>query len=56
VWHGAPKSVEELERHRCIRFISPSSGRTVDWRCRRGGEEILEISDRAGTPNAGPRA
>jgi LysR family transcriptional regulator for bpeEF and oprC len=38
--HGAPKSVEELERHRCIRFISPSSGRTVDWRFRRGGEEI----------------
>jgi LysR family transcriptional regulator, regulator for bpeEF and oprC len=39
--HGAPKNIEELERHRCIRFISPSSGRTVDWRYRRGGEEIL---------------
>jgi LysR family transcriptional regulator for bpeEF and oprC len=39
--NGSPKSVEELERHRCIRFISPSSGRTVDWRFRRGGEEIL---------------
>lgn len=38
--HGAPKSVEELERHACIRFISPSTGRTVDWRFRRGGEEL----------------
>jgi LysR family transcriptional regulator for bpeEF and oprC len=39
--HGAPANVEELERHSCIRFISPSSGRTVDWRFRRGGEELL---------------
>jgi LysR family transcriptional regulator, regulator for bpeEF and oprC len=39
--HGAPRSVEELERHQCIRFISPSTGRTVDWRYRRGGEEIV---------------
>ncbi|HKX37455.1 MAG TPA: LysR family transcriptional regulator, partial [Burkholderiales bacterium] len=39
--HGVPKNIEELERHRCIRFISPSSGRTVDWRYRRGGEEIM---------------
>src|SRR5512134_1637103 len=38
--HGTPASVEELERHQCIRFISPSTGRTVDWRFRRGGEEI----------------
>jgi LysR family transcriptional regulator for bpeEF and oprC len=38
--HGVPKSIEDLERHRCIRFISPSSGRTVDWRFRRGGDEI----------------
>jgi LysR family transcriptional regulator, regulator for bpeEF and oprC len=39
--HGAPTNVEELGRHSCIRFISPSSGRTVDWRFRRGGEELV---------------
>ena len=37
--HGAPRSIEELERHNCIRFISPSAGRSVDWRFRNGAEE-----------------
>jgi LysR family transcriptional regulator for bpeEF and oprC len=36
--HGAPKTFEELERHQCIRFISPSTGRTVDWEFQKGDE------------------
>lgn len=38
--HGAPRSIAELERHNCIRFISPSAGRTMDWRFRNGEEQI----------------
>jgi LysR family transcriptional regulator, regulator for bpeEF and oprC len=30
--HGRPGSIEELARHNCMRFVSPSSGRTLDWR------------------------
>lgn len=37
---GTPLSVADLERHNCVRFISPSTGRTVDWRFQRGGEHI----------------
>lgn len=29
--HGTPGSVGDLERHNCIRFISPSTGRARDW-------------------------
>jgi len=29
--HGMPRTVEELEQHNCVRFISPSTGRTIDW-------------------------
>jgi LysR family transcriptional regulator for bpeEF and oprC len=36
--HGTPESIEELERHRCIRFISPSTSRTVDWEFEKGAE------------------
>ena len=36
--HGTPKSIAELERHNCIRFISPSTSRTVEWEFERGGE------------------
>ena len=38
--HGTPQTVEDLERHHCIRFISPSTGRTTDWRFRRGSEIV----------------
>lgn len=38
--HGAPRTPGELERHHCLRFISPSTGRTVDWRFRRGAEDV----------------
>jgi LysR family transcriptional regulator for bpeEF and oprC len=36
--HGVPTTIDELERHHCIRFISPSTGRTVDWAFEIGGE------------------
>lgn len=38
--HGTPRSVADLERHNCIRFISPSSGRTTDWRFDNGKEQL----------------
>lgn len=38
--HGAPRSIAELERHHCIRFISPSTGRTTDWRFAKDGEQL----------------
>jgi LysR family transcriptional regulator for bpeEF and oprC len=28
---GTPRSVAELAHHDCVRFISPSTGRVVDW-------------------------
>ena len=36
--HGAPQSIADLERHNCIRFISPSTGRPTDWRFEKGEE------------------
>ena len=38
--HGTPRSIAELERHHCIRFISPSAGRTTDWRFAKDGEQF----------------
>jgi LysR family transcriptional regulator for bpeEF and oprC len=38
--HGAPRAIAELERHNCIRFISPSAGRTMDWRFVKDGEQL----------------
>jgi LysR family transcriptional regulator, regulator for bpeEF and oprC len=38
--HGEPRTLEELGRHHCIRFISPSTGRTVEWQFRRGGAAV----------------
>lgn len=35
---GAPARIADLEAHNCIRFISQSTGRTVDWRFEEGGE------------------
>lgn len=29
--HGAPLTIEDLAQHNCIRFVSPSTGRTRDW-------------------------
>jgi LysR family transcriptional regulator, regulator for bpeEF and oprC len=36
--HGRPRTLEELERHECIRFISPSTGRTTEWPFEKDGE------------------
>jgi LysR family transcriptional regulator for bpeEF and oprC len=36
---GTPKKIADLERHNCIRFISQSTGRTVDWRFDEGTEK-----------------
>jgi LysR family transcriptional regulator for bpeEF and oprC len=30
--HGVPARIEDLERHNCIRFVSPSTNRVRDWR------------------------
>lgn len=38
--HGAPQAIEELERHYCVRFTSPSTGRTVAWRFERQGKAV----------------
>lgn len=35
---GAPQQIEELAQHACVRFISPSSGRTADWRFEKQGQ------------------
>mgnify|MGYP003347335262 FL=1 len=29
--HGAPKSISELSKHRCIQFVLPSTGRAMPW-------------------------
>lgn len=34
---GVPAGIAELERHECVRFISPSSGRAVDWQFQENG-------------------
>lgn len=30
--HGKPREIGDLARHNCIRFVSPSTGRVVDYR------------------------
>ena len=36
--HGTPKDVGDLALHNCVRFISPSTGRVVDFRFEREAE------------------
>lgn len=38
--HGTPRTISDLERHTCIRFISPSTSRTIDWRFDNGTEKV----------------
>jgi LysR family transcriptional regulator for bpeEF and oprC len=38
--HGTPRRIADLAPHNCIRFISPSTGRTTDWRFDNGEEQI----------------
>ena len=35
--HGTPVAIDDLRRHNCIRFISPSTGRVRDWQFNAGG-------------------
>jgi LysR family transcriptional regulator for bpeEF and oprC len=43
--YGVPQHPRELERHRCVNFFSPKTGKTFDWDFRRG-EEHIEIAMR----------
>lgn len=38
--HGTPFFVDDLLRHNCIRFISPSTGRARDWLFRVNGDVV----------------
>ena len=38
--HGMPRRVEDLAAHNCVRFISPSTGRTAEWRFEKDGRDI----------------
>jgi LysR family transcriptional regulator, regulator for bpeEF and oprC len=37
--HGTPRTVADLERHECVRFISLSTGRVTDWRFEKDGAQ-----------------
>jgi DNA-binding transcriptional LysR family regulator len=38
--HGAPEHPRDLERHECLMFRDPVTGRPFDWEFRRGGEVV----------------
>ena len=38
---GTPQTIADLARHDCVRFTSPSTGRTADWRFEKGGERTM---------------
>lgn len=35
--HGAPETLADLDKHRCIDILSATTGRVLDWRFRVGG-------------------
>lgn len=37
---GMPRSIADLERHNCVRYVSQSTNRTVDWRFEKQGERV----------------
>ena len=37
---GAPKSLDELERHECMQFDLPSSGRKIPWTFKVDGKQV----------------
>lgn len=45
--HGRPEHPFELERHRCLQFFDPHSGRRFEWEFVREGETV-------GVPTRGP--
>ena len=38
--NGTPHSISDLAHHNCIRFVSPSTGRTTDWSFDNGSEKL----------------
>lgn len=49
---GTPKSLAELQQHRCILFLIPSTGRAIPWQFRQAGQDVdwmpeatLEVTD-----------
>lgn len=38
--HGVPATIEDLHRHECLRFVSPSTGRGRDWSFLRDGHPV----------------
>src|SRR5271155_3085018 len=45
--HGRPRHPLDLERHECLLFRDPVTGRPFAWEFRRGGE-VVEVKVRAG--------
>jgi DNA-binding transcriptional LysR family regulator len=41
--HGRPRTPAELERHSCIQFVDPQTGRPFEWEFRRG-EQVLAVA------------
>lgn len=37
--YGRPACIADLAQHNCIRFVSPSSGRAMDWRFEENGQQ-----------------
>lgn len=42
--HGRPRRLDDLERHRLIAFVRPSSGRMLPWVFRRGDDSHVSIN------------
>jgi LysR family transcriptional regulator for bpeEF and oprC len=38
--HGTPRHPRELDRHRCVNFFSPKTGKIFDWDFNQGDERI----------------
>ncbi|MBV8124375.1 MAG: substrate binding domain-containing protein, partial [Paucibacter sp.] len=38
--HGKPRNLDDLERHECIQFELPSTGRRIPWPVRRDGAVV----------------
>jgi LysR family transcriptional regulator for bpeEF and oprC len=43
--YGVPSHPRDLERHRCIRYFMPKTGRIVEWDFKRDGERIVPVLD-----------
>lgn len=53
--HGIPRRLEDLARHRALRFQFPGSGQLEPWRFRRNGAEVDDVTRaRAGADGQRP--